>query len=280
MRLFKIVQFVLVFLLSSGLVFAENITSTAATTKIAEEFPARKFFPTVPHISLDELYKNKAKYIIVDVRSKYEFETLRIKGARNIPLSSSNFVVEMQKLRINYPNTKIVVYCNGKTCKKSYQAVKKCKAKRIPNVIAYDAGIMDWAKKYPKDSILLGTNPIDTKQLIAKTEFKKRLIGTKKFGQFLAGKNIIVLDVRDQFQREGLGLFPGIDKRVYLDDRDSIIRYVNKAKKERKTLLVYDATGKQVRWLMYTLESMNLKNYYFMEGGADAYYSDMRNNLL
>ncbi len=260
-------------------IFVCMLVSGFVVAKDTEEFPARKFFPTIPYISLDDLYKDKDKYIIVDVRSRYEFETLRIKGARNIPLSSSDFILDMQALRNSVPNSTIVVYCNGKTCKKSYQAVKKCRAKKISDVIAYDAGVMDWAKKYPQDSTLLGNSPVDTTKLIPKTEFRKHLIGSKKFGELLAGKNIIVLDVRDQFQREGVGLFPGVDKRVYLDDHDSIIRYVKKAKNENKTLLVYDAAGKQVRWLMYTLESMKLKNYYFMNGGADAYFADMRNTL-
>ncbi|MFX1517887.1 MAG: sulfurtransferase, partial [Promethearchaeota archaeon] len=51
---------------------------------------------------------------------------------------------------------------------------------------------------------------------------------------------------------------------------------VGKALKENKTLLIYDAAGKQVRWLQYYLEDKGLKSYYFMAGGINAYYSDLK----
>ncbi|MEK7816390.1 MAG: hypothetical protein AAB294_06180, partial [Pseudomonadota bacterium] len=46
---------------------------------------------------------------------------------------------------------------------------------------------------------------------------------------------------------------------------------IERAKKEKKTLLVYDQVGKQVQWFQYYLESRGLKDYYFMKGGAQAY---------
>ncbi|MDX1803386.1 MAG: glycerol-3-phosphate 1-O-acyltransferase, partial [Alcanivorax sp.] len=38
------------------------------------------------------------------------------------------------------------------------------------------------------------------------------------------------------------------------------------------TLLIYDAVGKQVRWLQYMLEAEGVKDYYFMQGGAKSFY--------
>jgi hypothetical protein len=40
-------------------------------------------------------------------------------------------------------------------------------------------------------------------------------------------------------------------------------------------LFIYDEVGKQVRWLQYTIEELGLKNYYFMDKGAKAYYSSI-----
>lgn len=44
------------------------------------------------------------------------------------------------------------------------------------------------------------------------------------------------------------------------------------AKKARKTLLVYDKVGKQVRWFQYYLEQQGLKDYYFLAGGAEGFH--------
>lgn len=251
-----------------------------ALANVNEEFPARKLFPAVPYIELDDLYKQLKKVVVVDVRSEYEYETLRIKGALNIPLSSQSFVAEMEKLRAANPKSQIVMYCNGKTCKKSYQAVQKCRNHNIDNVVAYDAGIMDWAKKYPQESVLLGVSPIDPTRIIPKSAFQQKEMGVEQFEAMLVNKDVIVLDVRERFQREGLSLFPGIDKQAYLDDKPALNKYINMAKKENKTLLIYDAAGKQVEWLMYYLEDQGLKNYAFMKGGASAYFAALRKQYV
>ena len=138
---------------------------------------------------------------------------------------------------------------------------------------------MDWARKYPSESTLLGVSPIDPDKLITKSEFNKRLLEIDKFEEQLMRKDVIVLDVRDRFQREGVSLFPGIDKRAYLDDKTELEKYMHTAINENKTLLIYDATGKQVRWLMYSLQEMGVKNYFFMKGGANAYYAKMMKKL-
>ena len=39
------------------------------------------------------------------------------------------------------------------------------------------------------------------------------------------------------------------ERWVSLEQKDRIIRYIQKAKQQNKTLYVYDEVGKQVRWL-------------------------------
>ncbi len=248
--------------------------------KTSDEFPARKLYPAVPYIELDALFKKKDKVIIVDVRSKYEYETLRIKGALNISYSESSFVDKMRELQAKNPNAEIIVYCNGKTCKKSYKATQSCRNAGIKNVIAYDAGIMDWAKKYPADSVLLGKSPIDPARLISKNKFKDHLLPTDKFESMVTQKDVIVVDVRGAFQREGVSLFPGLDYRGELDNPSTLDGYIQDANKNNKTLLIYDETGKQVRWLMYYLQDKGLKSYKFMQGGANAYYKALRKKYV
>jgi rhodanese-related sulfurtransferase len=243
------------------------------------EFPGRELYPLVPVVELEELFEKFADVAIVDVRSQYEFDTLRIKGAVNIPLSSPTFVEQMGALRAK-DSRPIVVYCNGKTCMKSYKAALKCSVNKIEDVRSYDAGIMDWARTYPQYSVLLGRSPVDTKKLISQEEFKKHLLSPDQYGERVASSSAIVLDVRDRFQREGLSLFVGRERRAYLDDTKSLDRFIAKAKRENKTLLVHDAAGKQVRWLQYYLHDKGLNNFYFMDGGTSAYYEQMKKEFI
>ena len=135
---------------------------------------------------------------------------------------------------------------------------------------------MDWARTYPEHAELLGKSPVDPKKLISKKEFKKHLLSPEAYGDQVANSSAIVLDVRDRFQREALSIFVGRERRAYLDDKKKLDRYIEKAKREGKTLLVHDAAGKQVRWLQYYLKDKGLKSYYFMDGGVAAYYDELK----
>jgi hypothetical protein len=88
-----------------------------------------------------------------------------------------------------------------------------------------------------------------------------------------------VLDVRDRFQREGISLFVGREHRVYLDDTDTLDRYIRRAKRQGKGLLIYDAAGKQVRWLQYYLEDRGVKTYHFMDGGMRSYFKGIKSEF-
>lgn len=245
-----------------------------ATLNAAEEgFPGRKKYPDIPYVEIGELFKIQSQVIIVDARSRYEYDTLRIKNAINIPVANDSFETEIRRIA-DESNKTIVFYCNGHRCMKSYIAAKKSMAAGVLNVLAFDAGIFDWTKRYPKHAELLGQSPVSADKLIASKHFKSRLLHPDTFSERIADRRhqSIVIDVRDKFQRAGIGFYPGIERWAALDDREKLNRFIQKAKRENKTLFFYDEVGKQVRWLQYALEEAGIKNYFFMERGARAYY--------
>ena len=199
-------------ILLSFCIFALSFNSYAKN----EAFPGRAKYPSVPFITISDFKKIKDKVIVVDVRSKYEYQTLRIKDALNIPFSSQQFTAQMKKLRSENKGKKIIVYCNGKTCMKSYKATSTCKKAEIKDVVSFDAGIMDWANTYPNDAVLLGESPIDTSKIISKRLFKTYLINPGNFENKIGTGKVIVLDVRDRNQRNATGLFYGKEHRVYI----------------------------------------------------------------
>ncbi|HEY5604245.1 MAG TPA: rhodanese-like domain-containing protein [Gammaproteobacteria bacterium] len=260
------------------LFLSANLVMLSHTVWSAEEgFPGRDKYPDVPYMELADLYNNKisGNVVIVDTRSNYEFETLRIKDALNIPLANDTFEESIRELRQKTDKT-LVFYCNGHRCMKSYIAAKRCIEANIDNVSAYDAGIFDWTRKYPKEAVLLGTSPVSPDRLIASNHFKSKLLDPDTFSSYIMeSNNRVVIDVRDKFQRAGVGFYPGIERWAALDDREKLERFIVKAKKENKTLFVYDEVGSQVQWLQYALEKAGVQNYYFMDKGARAYYDMM-----
>jgi rhodanese-related sulfurtransferase len=202
------------------------------------------------------------------VRSKYEYDTLHIKDAINIPIKSG-FGDKIASLREKHKKP-FVFYCNGKTCHKSYDAVLLAARARVDNLYAYDAGIFDWAKAQPDKTALLNRSPIRPSDLIDEKDFKARLLEPKEFGARV-GDKAIVLDVRDKRQRDS-ALFPMKEQRAQLDELKKIDAVIDEVRAAKKTLLVYDETGKQVQWFQYYLENKGVKDYHFMKGGAQGYF--------
>lgn len=233
-----------------------------------EEYPYRVRYPDVSFMTTEELNKRFNEVLIIDVRSKYEFDTLHIKNAVNVPLTT-NFGDKIVLLRQKFDKP-FVFYCNGKTCHKSYDAVLLATKARLENLYAYDAGIFDWAKAQPERTVLLGRSPIVLADLIDEKSFKARLIEPKDFAARVGDKSV-VLDVRDRVQRD-TALFPFKEQRAQLDEMKKIDVVIEDVKAQKKTLLVYDQTGKQVQWFQYYLESKGVKDYHFMKGGAQAHF--------
>lgn len=252
---------------------------TPALSKASAEYPGRELYLDAKYISLEDLKKEFNDVIVIDTRSSYEFKTLHIKNAINIPLTSSNFKTLFKELRTKFPAKKFVTYCNGKTCMKSYQAVRKAQNDGVSNIVAYDAGIFDWVKTYPDLATLLGTSPVDPAKLITKESFSKKLLEPKDFMNNARASNGIIVDARDPLQRDGVSLFVGKEKRAPLEDENAMRDVINIAISENKPLFIYDESGKQVQWLMYRLEQRNVKDYFFMKGGTREFYKNLSNEM-
>ncbi len=241
-----------------------------------DEYPNRALYPDVKVITTDALSQNLDKSIVVDVRSRYEYDTLHIKGAHNVPLNSPQFIEEIRRLSAKHPEKQIIFYCNGKTCRKSYKAARRARKYDVDNVLAYDAGIFDWARAHPDQAVLLGKSPVPAERLISKETFKAHLLEPEAFLEKAHQPGAIVIDIRDIRQREGISLLPpGQEQREPLDN-EALRKHVELARNENRPLLIYDAVGKQVRWLQYFLEQEGVKDYWFMKGGIKAYLDDLQ----
>jgi rhodanese-related sulfurtransferase len=245
------------------------IGAHAAAPAANAEFPYRTQYLDVTIIETADLAKRYNAVAVVDVRSAYEFQTLRVKDAVNVPIGTRNFLDQIRKLRESTDKT-IVFYCNGKTCRKSYDAVLAAQSARIANTVCYDAGVFDWAKSQPERTALLGASPIKPTDLIDDNAFKSRVLAPKDFAARV-GQNSIVLDVRDRVQRDNQ-LFPFKEVRAQLSEKDQLDAAIDQALKGNKTLLIYDAAGHQVRWFQYYLENKGVRDYYFMKDGAQGYF--------
>lgn len=258
----------LLLLVITGLIYAG--TANAST----EEYPGRTIYPKVKIYDTEQLNASYESVQIVDVRSKFEFDTLHINSAINIPLNSPQFIEKVKALTAN--EKPIVFYCNGHRCFHSYKAVMKLQRRGVKNLYSYDSGIFDWSKAYPEKATLLGSTPVNTDLLISKSVLKKHMLEPREFVSKVNKKSEI-LDIREPVQRGLLELFPYRQNNISLSERDKLKKFISGFKGSEKVLMVYDEGGTQVRWLQYHLKKQGVKNYYFMAGGMKKYFKSALN---
>lgn len=246
------------------------LISVAGLLQADEGFPGRSLYPGVAVIELDELHRRLGGVTVVDVRSEFEFNTLHIVGAQHIPLSERDFADRVAALA-QQDESQLVFYCNGRSCEKSYQAAVKAERAGVAGTVSFDAGIFDWARTFPNDTVLLGEPLADAGKLLTRDKFEAHLLPPEKFGLYLDEAGFAV-DARDNQQRAGLALFMGREKRIPFDNRARWEQLLAERTDNSAPLLIYDAVGKQVQWLQYFLEAKGVENYYFMAGGAKAFF--------
>lgn len=231
---------------------------------IADEFPGRAEFPEQAIIEIEDLYNNRDKLIIIDTRTDFEYKTIHIKNSVHANLEAENYIDQLRSIR-KTDQRKMVFYCNGLTCTKAFRAHDAAKKAGIKNTATFDAGVFTWARTYPDEAVLMGKSPVDPNKLLTREALKSRLLDADRFSEKV-GANSLVLDVRDESQREATRLYPFHQRNFTLDD-PNLPKSIKKAAEEGKTVLVYDYTGQQVRWLQYLIESLGVNDYYFLKGG-------------
>jgi rhodanese-related sulfurtransferase len=263
-----------------GLICALLLGGTTVGMSLASadelEFPLRAKYEMVgvKPISTADLSAHFNKYTIVDARSEYEYQTLHIAGAESLPLANAGFDLEVKALA-DKTKKPLVFYCNGTTCEKSYKASVRALQAGVPNVFVYDAGIFHWAEANPGETDLLGKKMTSASQLISKKAFSAHLLTPRVFCERVANDpRAIVLDIRDAAQRAGISLFQMRDVHVPLDNA-RLADWVKRAKEENRAMFFVDATGHQVQWLQYYLKDEGVTSYWFMKGGAKAYYETL-----
>ncbi|MGB1237117.1 MAG: rhodanese-like domain-containing protein [Pseudomonadales bacterium] len=235
----------------------------------ASEFPLREIYRSVATIEHAELAQRAQEFSIVDVRSKYEYDTLHIAGAVHISMSNAGFINKLEQLRAARGQP-IVFYCNGITCAKSYLASIKAMSHGIDQVRTFDLGVQRWAQHYPERTVLLAEPMRDSSALITDEQFIAHSLLAPRFHKMAAG-DVMLLDIREPIQRD-LIIFAD---RARLTPLDRVGAALKQARRAGVPLLIFDAVGKQVRWLQYRLQREKFEDYYFLRGGVRAYAKEV-----
>ena len=247
----------------------------------SEQFPKRKYYPQLNYIETQEFANGLKKhdYDVIDVRSETSFKALHVKSAANIYIKSKTFDQEILNFA-KQSNNPFVVYCNGISCSKSYEASKKIinllkKMHVKKRVLTYDSGINAIAYAHNEFVLKDGKAISKTNPLISLAKIEEHTLKPVEFENYLTEHSTdeyVMLDIRNKSEKIILKLFMfHREKNITLDDRTKLITFLNKIKEEGKTLLVYDASGRQINGLYELLNITGIEKWHYMEGGEFGY---------
>lgn len=248
------------------LTIAVTMGSWPAQAQSNDAYPLRPYYPEVPFIDTLSLLDIYDSAVIVDIRSRFEYDVARINKAELLPLTDPDFADKLEQIRPKASLTPMAFYCNGHSCAKSYKAAQLALSLGFSNVYTYDGGIFDWITSAPDKATLMGETPARKDRIISNDEFAVRLLDFTTFAKQSSDASTIVIDIRDPFQRELKPRIAGI-RNIPLDPLLDLV--VSRIWTEKR-LLFFDAVGKQVRWLQYFLESYGYYNYAFLKGGVNS----------
>ena len=236
----------------------------------AEGFPLRPYYPEVPYITTDQLLTDYDTAVVVDIRSRLEYEVGHINKAVLLPLGTDDFADKLEELRPKTAPEPLVFYCNGHSCAKSYQAAQLALSLGFTHVFAYDGGIFEWITAAPDRATLMGETPARRERVLSQKALNRRLLSFEEFKREAKDPNTLVIDIRDPFQRDVVPRLGNI-RAIPLDP---LLDLVTSRIWTEKRLLFFDAVGKQVRWLQYFLKTYDYFDYGFLDGGIRAIADD------
>lgn len=239
-----------------------------------DDFPLRETYADVPWISTEDLAAEFDTTPIIDVRSRFEYDVIHIQNAVSNPVAVSTFEKNLKEISKYDKGARMVFYCNGHTCAKSYKAVREAQSLGYTGAIAYDAGVFDWTRMHPEKAVLLGESPVDLAKLISSEKLEEHTLAGQRFIEQAATESAVLIDARDPMQRKKTPDFGKKQAREYYIAKLVKLLSQDRFRERANTdgLYVFDAAGKQVRWLQYYLEAEGYDKYYFLDGGVWAMF--------
>ncbi|HUX82079.1 MAG TPA: rhodanese-like domain-containing protein [Halothiobacillus sp.] len=256
-------------LILGQMAFAED----AAVPEVAQTAPSELYASfKLKYVTTDELAKNLDKYTVIDVRSKFSYDVLHVKGSYCVPfvLPKNEFDAQVKKI-LAETKKPAAFYCNGPMCAMAHRSSIRMQDAGDANTYVFADGILSIANKYPTDTLMYGDPLKSASELISDADFKSRLLTPAKvLAQTDADPKAVIIDIRDPWQRAGISLFQMRDINIPLTEPAQLKEAILHAKQTGRTLYFVDVKGKQVRWLQYLLRANGVTNFWFVKGGAQS----------
>lgn len=305
---------VLVILAAGGLVFLPEGSSGGAAEQKGKEGLYSEIEAERDHIDVEEvvdsLMSSDGRILLVDIRSKQQYDAFHIRGAINMPLS------EIEGRISELPSDRtIVLYSNGTT--HAAQAWLLLKQAGLSNVRVMMDGILGFWKTFLTPPSLSGTvdpaaaqsageryrairsffidnksapEPVTSTDVMDAPGIDQHLVTTEWLASNMDNNDIKMLDVRAESSSYSKEHIPGAvyinieNLRTTIDGYHSMLAPAEDIARSlgrmgitpRDTVIVYDDRLRDATYMAVALERVGHKNFGVLHGGFKAWKAEGR----
>jgi len=165
-------------MLALGLMASVPMASTAFA--LTEEQAQKKIMemreqkPGVNYIDYNQFVSEKGKSVIIDVRSKPEYDLYHIESAVHVSAEASEFTDRLSKAVRNNRDAKIIFYCNGFSCIKSTDAFLSAQKQDFSNIAVYLGGVAEIEEKAPDLLRMADGSNFDARKMVSREKFNEK----------------------------------------------------------------------------------------------------------
>jgi len=176
-------------------------------------------FKTITTEGLKELLDGKKDFILVDARTKEEYQEAHIGQAVNI--QEKNFG-ELAVLLPADKNSLLVFYCNGVKCGKSKKVATKAQSAGYTNILIYLEGFPVWEEKgmpiiaepdYGKKIETIKLSPADIQKIVSDQKQEYVIVDVRSESEFAEGHIPTAINIPAETFSAKSGVLPK-DKKI------------------------------------------------------------------
>ncbi|MEN8256330.1 MAG: rhodanese-like domain-containing protein [Thermodesulfobacteriota bacterium] len=225
------------------------------------------------HIGSPELNEIFDLASLIDCRSRFEYDILRMKNAVQVP-AATLVRGDLDWLRKRNPRKAIVFYCNADTCSRSLSVFGQAEKWGVRNIYLSRPGIREWAKEHP-DKVLyfgkiLGNDNEDLDRLFAPDQSQSNPLAPSKLVAASRQPGVLAVDIRDIVEGDQYTITLA-NLQHYPVDR--LVKFIKSGSRKvvGKKIFSLDAEGCQSSWRQFLFADLQVPDYLFLKGGARAW---------
>ncbi|MFH1152819.1 MAG: rhodanese-like domain-containing protein [Pseudomonadota bacterium] len=244
------------------------VTGTIVLAGVPEEPPAPLaaglLYPSVQTLSLRELGAVFDDALVVDVRTRFEFDTVHINGSVNQPLAGDDGRDTDTDMQALSRGKSLVFTGNDALDTRPFKAALAATLGGLSPVRVLALGVLAWTDAFPDRATLMGSSPAVPGEILPDAVHRQHLLDPKDFMEAIPRPDALVIDIRNAHDRTQVPL----NAPLHPIPMEAFLEAVGCRVWSEKTLFILDSDNTRLAWLHRFLQAGGYDDVLFLNGGA------------